>query len=78
VHLFNINTAKPASAFKCFDSKIARAEPSQNTKETTTQNIASAVEKTTRKAVKLDELTRMLNNLKGHGIIKTGHLKDPR
>lgn len=45
-------------------------EQSQKTKETTTQNIASAFEKTTGKAAKLNELIDMLNNLEKHGIIK--------
>ncbi len=44
-------------------------ELSQKTKETTTQNIASAFEKATGKAAKQDELTHMLNNLEKHGII---------
>jgi len=45
-------------------------ELSQKTKQTTTQNIASALEKATGKTVKLNELTDMLNNLEKHGIIK--------
>ena len=45
-------------------------ELSQNTKETTSQNIASAFEKATGKATELDELIEMLNNLEEHGIIK--------
>jgi len=45
-------------------------EQSQKTKETTTQNIASAFEKATGKAAKLNELIDMLNNLEKHGIIK--------
>ncbi len=44
-------------------------ELSQKTKETTTQNIASAFEKATGKPVKLNELIHMLNNLEKHGII---------
>jgi len=44
-------------------------ELSQKTKETTTQNIASAFEKASGKTVKLNELTDMLNNLEKHGII---------
>ena len=45
-------------------------EQSQKTKETTTQNIASAFEKAMGKAGKLNELIDMLNNLEKHGIIK--------
>lgn len=45
-------------------------ELSQKTKETTTQNIASAFEKATSKEAKLNELIDMLNNLEKHGIIK--------
>jgi len=41
----------------------------QKTKETTTQSIASAFKKTTGKAVRLKDLTTMLNNLEKHGII---------
>jgi len=44
-------------------------ELSQKTKETTTQNIASAFEKATGKAAKQNELIHMLNNLEKHGII---------
>ena len=47
-------------------------ELSQKTKETTTQNIASAFEKATGKAAKLNELIDMLNSLEKHGIIKAG------
>ncbi len=45
-------------------------ELSQKTKETTTQNIASAFEKATSKAAKLNELISMLNDLEKHRIIK--------
>jgi Cdc6-like AAA superfamily ATPase len=45
-------------------------ELSNKTQEITTQNIASALEKATGKAVKPDELTETLNNLEKHGIIK--------
>ena len=45
-------------------------ELSQKNKETTTQNIASTFEKTMGKAVKINELNEMLNNLERHGIIK--------
>jgi exosortase len=43
---------------------------SQKTKETTTENVASAFENATGSAVKTDELIKMLNNLQRHGIIK--------
>ena len=45
-------------------------ELSQKTKETTTQNIASAFEKATDKTVELNELIDMLNTLERHKIIK--------
>jgi exosortase len=44
-------------------------ELSQKTKETTTQNIASAFEKATGKVAKLNELIDMLNSLEKNGII---------
>jgi len=44
----------------------------QKTKETTTQNIASAFEKATSKAIKLNALVEMLNNLEKQGIINIG------
>ena len=44
-------------------------ELSQKIRETTTQNIASAFEKATGKAVKLNDLIKMLDNLEKHGII---------
>lgn len=56
-------------------------ELSQKTKETTTQNIASAFKKTTRKAVKLNDLIKMLNNIEKHGIINVdliSTLDEPR
>ena len=56
-------------------------ELSQKTKETTTQNIASAFRKTTGKAVNLNDLIKMLNNLEKHGIINTdliNTLDEPR
>jgi len=56
-------------------------ELSQKTKETTTQNIASAFKKTTGKAVKLSDLIRMLNNLEKYGIINAdliNTLDEPR
>lgn len=43
---------------------------SQETKETTIQNIASAYEKTTGKTIKLNELTDMLSRLEKNEIIK--------
>ena len=56
-------------------------ELSQKTKETTTQNIASAFKKTTGKAMKLNELIKMLNNIEKHGIINVdliSTLDEPR
>jgi len=46
-------------------------ELSLKTKETTTQNIASTIEKNTGKAVEIDKLNEMLNNLEKLGIIGT-------
>jgi len=45
-------------------------ELNQKTKETTTQQIASALEKTTGKTVKLNELVEILNHLEKNEIIK--------
>lgn len=42
----------------------------QETKETTTKNIASRLEKATGKAMKPNKLTDLLNNLEKHGLIK--------
>lgn len=41
----------------------------QKTRETTTQNIASAIKETTGKAAKTDKLTQMLNHLEKNKII---------
>jgi len=45
-------------------------ELSQKTKETTTQNIASALEKAVDNAVKPNEIVDMINNLEKQGLIK--------
>jgi len=49
----------------------ATRELKRKTKETTTQNIASAFEKATARAEKVNELTNLLTNLEEHGLIKT-------